>query len=250
MRCLALAAAAAGLAGCGEGLALDRLAAGEHGRVVEVRSGDVVVLDSGLVVRLAGLQTPREGERGAEEAAAALARLVQGREVQLYYGGARRDPYGRALAQVRLTGGGWVQGAMLRRGEALVRTFADNRAMARPMLDDEARARLARRGLWRAGGAFQVRLPQEVEGAGAGFEIVEGPVRRVTDTGRGVYLDFTGREDGFAAEAPAAAVRDLSQAGLAPQALAARMVRVRGVVGWDGVMRLDHPEQIEVVDGR
>jgi endonuclease YncB( thermonuclease family) len=236
-------------AGCGDGVALDRLASGEHGRVAEVRSGDVVVLDSGLMVRLAGLETPRAGEPGAEEARASLAALVQGRQVQLYYGGARRDPFGRALAQVRLVGGGWVEGAMLRAGEARVRTFADNRAMARPMLDDEARARLAHRGLWRAGGAYQVRLPSEVDGV-SGFQVVEGQVRRVTDTGDGVYLDFTDRRDGFAAEVPAAATGDLKAAGLAPMSLAARLVRVRGVVGWDGLMQIDHPEQIEVVDGR
>ncbi len=249
MRGWALAAAALA-AGCGEGLALDRLAAGEHGRVVQVRSGDVVVLDGGLVVRLAGLDTPREGEPGADEAAATLARLVQGREVQLYYGGARRDAYGRALAQVRLTGGGWTQGAMLQAGEARVRTFADNRAMARPMLDEEARARLAHRGLWRAGGAYQVRLPREVDRSTTGFQVVEGPVRRVSDTARGVFLEFTDRPDGFAAEAPAAAARELGRAGMAPASLTTRLVRVRGVVGWDGVMRIDHPEQIELLASR
>jgi len=36
---------------------------------------------------------------------------------------------------------------MLNAGEAQARTFADNRAMARTMLNDEARAKLAGRGL-------------------------------------------------------------------------------------------------------
>lgn len=232
-------------------MALDRLAAGEHGKVVEVRTGDVAVLDSGLVVRLAGLQVPRAGDPGADEARQALGRLVLGRQLQLYYGGARRDPYGRALAQARLVGGGWVQGEMLRDGEAEVRTFADNRAMARPMLADEARARLARRGLWRAGGAFAVRLPQEAAAGGAGFAIVEGRVRRVTDTGRGLYLDLADSGgEGFTAEVRASAEGDLRDAGLAPGRLAARIVRVRGPIGWDGLMRIDHPEQVEVVDGK
>ncbi len=146
-------AAALALSGCGEGRALDRLAAGEPGKVVEVRSGDVVVLDSGLVLRLAGLQTPHQGASGADEATAALAKLVDGKAVQFYYGGARRDPFGLALAQVRIAGGGWVEGQVLRAREAQARTFADNRAMARAMLGDEARARIAQRGLWGPGGA-------------------------------------------------------------------------------------------------
>jgi len=57
-------AGAAVLVGCADGLALDRLAAGEHGKVAEVRSGDVMVLDGGLMVRLAGLEVPRTGEAG------------------------------------------------------------------------------------------------------------------------------------------------------------------------------------------
>ena len=246
----ALATAAVVLAACGQGAALDRLAAGEHGRVTEVRAGDVIVLDSGLVVRLAGLETPRPGDPGADEARAALAGLVQGREVQLFYGGARRDRTGRALAQVRLIGGEWVEGAMLRAGEAEARTFADNRALAREMLDDEARARIARRGLWRAGGAYRVLLPQEVAAAPPGFAIVEGSVRRISDSGHGVFLEFTDQADGFAAEVASDAVSDLAAAGEAPQRLAGRLVRVRGYVSRDGLMPIDHPEQIEMVDIR
>jgi endonuclease YncB( thermonuclease family) len=234
-------------AGCGEGVALDRLAAGEHGRVAAVRSGDAVVLDSGLTVRLAGLEVPRDGEPGAAEAEAALARIALGREVQLYYGGARRDAFGRALAQVRLTGGGWVQGLMLRQGEAEVRTFVDNRAMARLMLGDEARARLAGRGLWRPGGGYVVRLPQELTATSSGFQLVEGQVRRVTPAGQATYLDFAGAKDGFAAQVAPGASLDLIEAGLAPERLAARLVRVRGVIGQDGLMRIDHPEQIELL---
>lgn len=247
----ALAAVLAlGLSACGQGAGLDRLAAGEHGRVAEVRSGDVLVLDSGLVVRLAGLEVPRFGDPGADEAKAALARLVEGRAVQLYYGGARRDPFGRALAQARLEGGGWVQGALLEAGEAQVRTYADNRAMARPMLDDEARARIAHRGLWRPGGAFKVLLPQEVAPGDSGFVIVEGPVVRVAEAADGDVLEFTRAPDGFAAQVPPAARPDLAAGGLAPQSLQGRMLRVRGTIDSEGLMRIDHPGQIEVVDAK
>ena len=58
------------LAACGDSAGLERLSRGEEGRVVEVRSGDVLALDNGLVVRLAGLQAPRADEPGAEAARA------------------------------------------------------------------------------------------------------------------------------------------------------------------------------------
>jgi endonuclease YncB( thermonuclease family) len=247
---VAWVAIALGLAGCGEGGALDRLAAGERGKVVSVASGDELMLDNGLNVRLSGVETPWMDEPGGTGAQADLSRLVLGRQVQLFYGGVRRDPRGRALAQVRLVDGRtWVEAALLRDGWARVRTFADNRALAADMLDDEARARKARRGLW-AMPDYEVRLPQEVARDTHGFQIVEGRVASVTPTRNGTYLDFNETHSGFAAVIDPHAVGDLTAAGMAPASLAGRLIRVRGVIGWDGQMRIDHPEPIELLKDR
>ena len=233
------------LAGCGERAALDRLAAGERGRVAQVRSADVLVLDGGLVVRLAGLDAPRTGEAGADQGQALLTRLALGRRAQLLYGGVRRDAYGRALAQVRLADGNWLQKDLLEAGLARVRTWPDNRAMAAPMLAAEARARARRRGLWN--GVWQVRLPEEMGPGAGGFQIVEGWVRGVTPKPWGVYLEFSRDAKGFAALVPAAHASDFAAAGRDPAGLQRRLIRVRGVVGWDGVMTLDHPEAVELL---
>jgi hypothetical protein len=160
-------------------------------------------------------------------------------------GGARRDAYGRALAQVRREDGDWLQKDLLEAGLARVRTWPDNRAMAAPMLAAEARARAARRGLW--GGAWQVRLPEEMGAGQGGFQIVEGWVRGVTDRPWGVYLEFSRDAKGFAALIPAASAGGFAAAGRTPASLQRRLVRVRGVVGWNGVMTLDHPEAIELL---
>jgi hypothetical protein len=131
--CAALAVAGV-LTSCGQGGALDRLAAGERGKVASVQSGDELTLDNGLAVRLGGIETPWTDEPGGQGARDELTRLVPGREVQLFYGGIRRDARGRALAQARLTGDRrWVEAQVLLDGWARVRTFADNRALARPM---------------------------------------------------------------------------------------------------------------------
>jgi endonuclease YncB( thermonuclease family) len=238
------------LAGCGQG-GLERLAQGETGRVVEVRSGDSLVLDNGLQVRLAGVEAPWGAEPFAGEARAALARLVLGRKVQLLYGGARRNRYGRALAQVKLTTGGtWVQGVLLRQGDVRERTWADNRAMAAAMLEDEAHARNRSLGLW-ALADYRVLLPPETEGR-PGFQVVEGRVLRAQAAdGGGEALRFQqGPGDRFAAEIDAKALGDFGTAGKTADALAGRLVRVRGPIryGPDGpVMRLDHPEQVELL---
>jgi endonuclease YncB( thermonuclease family) len=238
------------LAACGDGAKLDRLAAGETGRVASVKSGDEVVLANGLDVRVTGIQAPWPDEPGGAQARDALAALVLGRDVQLFYGGARRDSHGRALAQVRIVDGRrWVEGAMLSEGWARVRTFGDNRALAQPMLDAEADARAARRGLW-AMKDYEVRLPQEVTADVTGFQLVEGRVEGVTGTDRGTYLDFRKDRRGFAVLIDAHAVGDFEAAGAAPSSLMGRLVRVRGIVGRDGQMRIDHPEPVELLKER
>jgi micrococcal nuclease len=229
-------------AGCGAAPGLDQLARGETGRVVRVLSGSVLVLDNGLNVRLAGIEAPDRDDPGAESATAELNRLAAGREVTLFYGGARRDAYGRALAQVRRREGRvWLQRAMLGAGQARVRTYADNRALARPMLEAEAGARQARRGLW-VDQTYAVRLADE---AAPGFQIVEGRLSSVRRLGDDTVLSFSrGRVTAFI---PARAGRDFANAGIEPASLTGRLVRIRGQVRSDFGLRLDHPEALELL---
>jgi len=240
-----------GLAGCSDGgAALDRLSLGEQGKVVSVQSGEVLTLDSGLVVRLAGLEAPFPDEPGGPAAQADLAKLVSGRRVELRYGGLRRDSQGRALAQVRLADSRtWVQGALLRDGMARVRTWADNRGMAQPMLNDEARARIAKAGLW-GQGIFRVLIPPEVIRTDEGFQIVEGRPRVITPTRQGVYLDFADDKRGFAIRVDDKALPDFAAAGTPVQGLVGKLIRVRGPVGWNTTMAVDHPEQVELLKDR
>lgn len=242
----AVVALGAGLASCG-GPGVDQLAAGPGGVVAEVRTGDAVVLRGGQVVRLAGVEAPKGADPFAAQAREALARLVLGQPVQLMYGGARQDAYGRALAHLKLTkGGAWVEKALLEAGDVRVRTWADNRALARPMLDAEARARLKGRGLW-ALPAYRVRLPDEAAARPFGFQLVEGRVLSAAERDGALRLDL---ERWVEAEVPREAQGAFASSGLVLADLPGRLVRIRGPmrpgVG-EGLMRLDHPEQIEVL---
>jgi endonuclease YncB( thermonuclease family) len=242
MRALALAALLL-LAACGAPPGLDRLAMGEEGRVAEVRSGDTLVLGSGLVVRLAGIEAPKGEQPYAAEAQDAMRRLADGRTVQLLYGGARRDAYGRALAHVKLAGGGpWLEQALLKAGAARARTWADNRAMAGELYEAEAYARNRGLGLWKLP-AYRVLVPAETAKAD-GFQVVEGRVRRI---GQDEALQF---DAGFQAALDPKAAEAFRNAGKSPEQLRGRLVRVRGWMryGEDGPqIRLDHSEQIELL---
>ncbi len=146
-------------------------------------------------------------------------------------------------------GGTWVQGVLLRQGDVRERTWADNRAMASVMLEDEARARNRSHGLW-ALKDYRVLVPRETEGR-PGFQIVEGKVLAAEATDGGLSLQFQrGSGDRFSAGIDAHALGDFRTAGKAPDGLVGKLVRLRGPIryGPDGpVMRLDHPEQVELL---
>lgn len=239
-------AGALALAACG-GPGLDQLAAGPKSVVTEVRTGDAVVLQGGQVVRLAGVEAPKGDDPFAAQAREALARLVLGKAVQPMFGGARQDAYGRTLAHLKLIQGGiWVERALLKAGDVRVHTYPDNRALARAMLDEEARARIARRGLW-ALPLYQVRLPDEAAAKPFGFQLVEGRVISAADEQGGVRLDL---ERWVQAQVPREAEGAFAASGVVLTDLPGKLVRIRGLMrpgSGEALLRLDHPEQIEVL---
>lgn len=239
----------AGLGACDDGGRLDLLASGAGGRVAWIGAGDALGLADGRRVRLAGVEAPKADAPHAQASREALARLADAQTVDLLFGGAREDAYGRTLAQVRLSARrAWLQGALLDAGAVRVRTWADNRALAREMLEREAAARRPRRGLW-ALDAYAVRLPEELSAEARGLQIVEGRVHRTGEAGERLYLDFS---EAWRSEAsvsiPRAALKDFRAARLDPLTLQGRLIRVRGPA-YARVVTVDHPEQIERLQG-
>lgn len=244
-RAVLVACAASVLAGCSGAGELDRLTRGEAGRVTEVRTGDAFVLDSGLVVRLAGVEAPHGTDPGAAEARDALTKLVQGQAVTLFYGGARRDRYDRAIAQVKVKRGEvWVQRALLDAGRVRVHTWPDNVALAHSLLVAEAKARIASKGLW-ALPDYRVILPSEARGAPR-FMIVEGRVAKVSADRGPLWIDFA--EGGVEVKVPAEARASFQLAGTDTQTLPGRIIRVRGWLA-GRTLTLDHPAALEAVAG-
>ncbi len=123
--------------------------------------------------------------------------------------------------------------------------------MAGKMLEDEAYARNRGLGLW-ALKDYRVLAPPETE-TRTGFQIVEGRVLGLGAAETGEALQFQrGSGDRFSALVDAKALGDFATAGKAPEKLIGKLVRVRGPIryGPDGpVMRLDHPEQLELLKG-
>lgn len=228
--------------------------------VASVVDGDTLDLADGRRLRLAGIEAAKPppgpaAERRwplAEAATAMLADLVRGRPLVLRGADAPPDRHGRIVAQAWRADGVWLQGALIDAGHARVRTQADDRALAPEMLEREAAARLARRGIW-ATAAYAVRPaePEALRRDADSFQIVEGRVRRA-DSRRGqLYLDFG---DDWRTDVTASLDRDalklFRRTAIDPASLAGRRLRVRGWVAIRNgpMVAVTHPEQVEVLD--
>lgn len=239
-------------------LALER---GPSAQVTGVIDGDTVTIaepiDGALEIRLVGIQAPKLplGRKNfpewplAPEAKAALEALVGGKRVVLEFGGTRIDRHGRLLAHLRTEDGTWVQGAMLSAGMARVYTFPDNRARAAEMYALEAQARAAQRGIW-AHPYYAVRTPVQAAADIGTFQVIEGQVLDSARVRERVFLNFgpNWRTD-FTIAIPTKALARFRTAGLDPQALKGRTLRVRGWLKRENgpMIEVTHPEQIEIV---
>lgn len=169
----------------------------DTGVVAAILTGDRIRLNSGQVVRMAGLRAPayNDPERGDEiygsQARRVLSELVAGKAVALAYPPQPKLPDGALSAFVTLADGTEVNAALIEQGavHANLATAGAPRRAAFGRL--EAEARRARRGLWdgpvvgnlaskvyhlpggrfyyRVGSANRVLFADEAEARGAGY---------------------------------------------------------------------------------
>jgi endonuclease YncB( thermonuclease family) len=142
MKLRSLALAAAALIAAGQPAFAERIA----GRVVGVADGDTLTVLTDhkrqVRVRLAGIDTPERRQPYGTRARQVLSALAFGRSAEVEV--EDTDRYGRSVGRVRV-GGRDVNAEMVRRGAAWV-YVRYNRDPALVAL--EAKARVARRGLW------------------------------------------------------------------------------------------------------
>ncbi len=232
-----------------------RLPAFEPGETVTIGAvvdGGELVLADGRRVRLVGIEAPHPAAAHsrawpyAEEAKAALEKLVLGRAVELRFAGNRRDRHDRILAHL-FVGKRWVQGEMIRRGLARVASAADNRQGVAEMLAREDRARQARRGIWRDR-FYAVRAADDAGRYAGSFQIVEGTAVDTAMVEGQLFINFGGDwRTAFSLRLPPDALRLFRAEGVDAAALKGARLRVRGWVRGSErpIIDVTHPEQIE-----
>lgn len=235
-----------------------------HGLVRTVADGRTIVLEDGREVRLDAIETPlmppagKESPADAAEAArTALAKLLVDRKIELRQRQPElHDRYGRLLAFAYVTGAPTGRSAgheMLAAGFARVAARVGDRACATELLAHERTARDAKLGLW--GDPYYSIVPADstralLDGRGL-FTLAEGKVLSVRESGGTIYMNFGRR----GAQALTVTIlkrheRIFAAAGVAPNRLENRHVRVRGWVEERNGPRIEAsgPEQIEILE--
>lgn len=216
--------------------------------------GEILLAD-GRQARLAGLDIPDPGRGDPENAAQArnwLSSRLLGREVGLRVLAARRDRWGRVLADIFAGDPGAPSASialgLLSAGLARVRPEVEARDCMAGRLAAEDAARENGLGLWTDPyyGVVDATDLDDLRQRDGQFAIVEGAVRRVGQGRSRIYLDF-GLRGGFTAVAAARQAQAFERAGVALAALAGARLRVRGAIDnrFGLRMAIAGPEQIE-----
>ena len=216
----------------------------EAGTVAAVEDGRTLTLSDGREIRLAGIETPADGQ--------ALRALVEARQLRLE--GTGQDRYGRLGAYAYRAGDTEpVQFALLKAGEARVSARPGGNSCARALLAAEQSARAAGRGLW-ADPNFAPLGSQNlttISAARGHFALIEGRVLSVRESGATIYLNFGRRwTRDFSVIIPKRARGSFAAAGIDTKKFEGRRIRVRGTIEQrrGPIVQAIAPEQIELID--
>lgn len=214
--------------------------------VAQVRDGRTLLLGDGRELRLTAIEPSPLGR-------AALQELAAGHELRIETIGTGHDRYGRLTGFVfagKATRS--LQVALLEAGAARVGIPVGSRACAEALLAAERAARVGRRGLW-ADPNFAPLAAKNVPGLEAErgeFTLVEGKVLSVRTSGGTIYMNFGRRwTRDFSVVVLRRRQKAFAAAGVDPQQLEGRYVRVRGWIEQrrGPVIEAEWPEQIELI---
>jgi endonuclease YncB( thermonuclease family) len=233
-------------------------AAQGDGHVAAILDARTFRLQDGREIRLAGIE-PVISQKTAANRGAALSAILNGRDVILRADDDTPDRYGREPALVFLASSETppaeklVQTELLVQGEALVSASVTDKECAGVLMEAEAAARQAKRGIWADPTVIKnTESPGDILAGIGQFTLVEGKVLSVRQAGATTYLNF-GRNwtRDFAVTISRRMVPVFEAAGIALKSLENRRIRVRGWIETRGGPRIEvlRVGQIEVLGG-
>ncbi|TAH34742.1 MAG: thermonuclease family protein [Alphaproteobacteria bacterium] len=222
--------------------------------VTEVLAGDLLKLQDGRTVKILGIDIPNSYAAQAKKYVGEFSGLDHSpsAQVQIFYGTAKQDRYGRILAYPFTMDGLSYAHAIVQQGHARALSAPDNRVIAAELMALDRDARGYGNGLW-ALPEFKVLTPEQVldKKYWDQVQVVEGKVLYTAEVKKTIYLDFDidWKKD-FTAVIPPTARALFTAAKIKPKDLEGIRVRVRGFVeNKNGPsITLTHPELLEILE--
>lgn len=226
-------------------------------RIKKVISSTLLLSDTGQIYALTGIDIPDDTETGVKTQTQ-LSEWTEGQKCTVYQ--TRSDKSGRInrmnqiLAHVTCgKENRWIQGSLISKGLARVRTTPENKIHSIEMLDLEEQARKNKTGLW----GLQMNRPltpltarQRMDS----FGIVEGHVYAVSQNRNAIFLNFTSDwKTDFSIGIPSKLRKDFSKLRvnppIDPMSLKGKPIRIRGWIrNYNGpYIEMDHVEQLELI---
>jgi endonuclease YncB( thermonuclease family) len=203
-----------------------------EGRVADIIDERTFRLEDGREIRMAGIE-PAPPDADANSRTAALSSILAGHDVTMQGTDDTPDRYGRQTAFVFLEPSQTlVQGLLLAEGAALASAEIGDRKCQDILLEAEATARQAKKGVWNGSTAMKkAEIPDDILAVVGRFALVEGKVLSVRQAGATTYLNF-GRNwtRDFAATISRRAMPAIEAAGIVLKSLENQQIRIRGFV--------------------
>ncbi len=209
------------------------LTVGFSGYVNEVIDGSTLILN-GKKVRLAGIKTTKSKKE--------LSRLMEGHKATLWFNEIKKDRYGRFTGHLIRDDGKWIQKELLLSGMARVFNIANNRKLAKEMLEAEKTARKNHKS------KYLIISDKQAEQHIGSFQIIEGRVFSVKKTKNKVWINFDKNwKTDFTILVEKNVNRMFEKSGIELETMKGQLIRVRGwIEKYNGAMiKLTCPEQIE-----
>jgi len=231
-------------------------------KVVDVRDGQTLVLDSDKVIRLMGIQAPFLGAGDptvrpwpmAPESQQFLEQLALNKTVEIDFEKSALDRNGNILAHVGVVSEDdpdadpvWVQSAILKNGMARVVTYVHTRLYASQLLKMEAQARAEKKGIW-AHPEYVPIADTRADSKIGQYQIVLGTVKNVGQAGEVYYLNFGSNwKTDFTVVIPQKLAPNLS---MPITEFANQAIEVRGWVEEKNgpSITISHPEQLKTIE--
>ncbi|PCI64198.1 MAG: hypothetical protein COB37_02185 [Kordiimonadales bacterium] len=219
-----------------------QLKACTSGLVTEISGGDQLVLETGIIVKLADVKAPEHWpEDGpfrswpyAAQSKETLATLTLGRHIELFCTPTPFDYLNRVIAHVFLADGSWLQELLLLDGAVMGFPSSKSIEISTLVYQFESVAQYSNAGLWKTQG---MRPVWERDGnlRPGWFQIIRGKVLAAKKLKAKSFLNFgVDRNTDFTVEIPRSLYRQLKGQGADPLSFEGNWIEARGWVEWAG----------------